>query len=537
MTITFVSSQEDTYSSATPLQSRTINCATGTRTHGVLLVKVNVIARQGTGTEGDVTGITWNGNALSQAVESGDTAPYADIWHLTEFGGGTHDVVVTFEGVGGGSPTGAMIFQIVVEWYDSDAAINSTPVDTDIDTADEDPTTVTVTNAAGDLIASSYTTLDNSVPTGSNLTISQDYDQGGNCMGAGYLIADGANETVGWDRSNSFQSNTFIHVVAAFAETAGGGTTINLDAATLSAAGQTLDPQPGAVSKALDAAALTASGQAFDVQPGAFSLSLDTAALSAAGQALTITPGAVSLLLDVALLSAAGQQLDVQAVYTAALAAAALMAAGQALDVQPGAVSTTLDAAALAAAGQALTITPGAISTTLDAAALSALGQAITISAPPSGAVSLDAAALSAAGQALDVQPGAVSLTLDAALLAAAGQAISISAPGIPPTTVVLQAALLTLLGGSISILGGTPAPGPVPAVADDDAVLLTGTFRSRYAAAPRPPNPWDDIARWLARLEASGRGWETRRQLEALDADDRDVAELGRLSRRGRRA
>lgn len=92
--------------------------------------------------------------------------------------------------------------------------------------------------------------------------------------------------------------------------------------------------------------------------------------------------------------------------------------------------------------------------------------------------------------------------------------------------------------GSGFWVIGtGEAPPPPPPAPPSEDGVLLTGTFRSRYAAAPRPPNPWDDIARWLARLEASGRGWETRRQLEALDADDRDVAELGRLSRRGRRA
>lgn len=112
-----------------------------------------------------------------------------------------------------------------MEWYDSDAEISGTLVDTDIDTANEDPTTVTVTNAAGDLIASTYVTADNGTATASNLTPTQDWDQGGNCAGAGYLIADGANETIGWDRADGGQSAVFIHVVAVFEETAGAAPT------------------------------------------------------------------------------------------------------------------------------------------------------------------------------------------------------------------------------------------------------------------------------------------------------------------------
>lgn len=112
-----------------------------------------------------------------------------------------------------------------MEWYDSDAEISGTLVDTDIDTANEDPTTVTVTNAAGDLIASTYVTADNGTATASNLTPTQDWDQGGNCAGAGYLIADGANETVGWDRNASGISGTFIHVAAVFEESGGAAPT------------------------------------------------------------------------------------------------------------------------------------------------------------------------------------------------------------------------------------------------------------------------------------------------------------------------
>jgi hypothetical protein len=231
---------------------------------------------------------------------------------------------------------------------------------------------------------------------------------------------------------SSSGTNAYMSMLVIQATLSGGTTTINLAAAALSASGQALDVQPGAVSKALNAAALSASGQQLSVA-AVYTAALSAAALSAAGQALDVQPGASTTALSVAALSAAGQPLSVQAVYTAALAAAALSAAGQALTVQPGAISRNLSAALLSAVGQALTVTAG-------------------------GEILLSAAALTAAGQALTVAPGASSTALAAALLTAAGQALTVDAPGISPTTVQLAAALLSLLGQPLTIEGGTPA-------------------------------------------------------------------------------
>jgi len=176
------------------------------------------------------------------------------------------------------------------------------------------------------------------------------------------------------------------------------GTLVTLDAAALSALGQTLAVQPGAVSKTLVAALLTAGGQALAVQPGAVSK---------------------------------------------ALLAASLAAAGQTLSVQPGAVSRTLSAAALLAAGQALSVQPGAVSKALSAALLLAAGQNITVSAPfPGATVTLNVALLTAGGQVLDVQPGAVSVALLVAAIILQGQTLTILGGTFPGQIVLVEALL-----------------------------------------------------------------------------------------------
>lgn len=65
--------------------------------------------------------------------------------------------------------------------------------------------------------------------------------------------------------------------------------------------------------------------------------------------------------------------------------------------------------------------------------------------------------------------------------------------------------------------------------------MLIGGTYRRLYAYA-RQPNPWDEIARWLRRLERNGQGWEVARALEAIEADDMEVLQAAMLTRKGRR-
>lgn len=246
MTITFVSSQEYTFSSSSGQLAHTINVPTGSRTHGILLVKANVDVGA------EITGVTWNGNAMAERVESGNASPYTEIWSLVEFGGGTADVVVSFP------DTTTQRIHIVVEWYDSTNAIDAVPTDTDIANATtEDPVTLTVTTVAGDLVVSSYSTDDNVLATVVNQTLTQEVDHGNDCAGAGYLIADGTSEAVGWDRGAAGQSSQFAMVVAVFHEgSGGGGGTDALDADPITTGAPTLGTPTIAQTHALTSTAV-----------------------------------------------------------------------------------------------------------------------------------------------------------------------------------------------------------------------------------------------------------------------------------------
>lgn len=267
----------------------------------------------------------------------------------------------------------------------------------------------------------------------------------------------------------------------------GGDTTVSLDTAAITAAGQVVTRVPGAVALALDAAALTASGQVVTASPGtippttvsltaaavaasgpdltaipgAVSVALDAAAVSTSGQALTSVPGAVAVALSIAEISTAGQGLtSAPGVVSVSLAAASLTAAGAALSVTPGAVTISLAAAAVAASGPDAAATPGAVSISLAAAAITTSGPDVTVNAPAPGAVtvSLTAAALAASGLTSTVVPGAVAVNLDAGSISAAGLAVAADPGVIPPTVIGMAAAAIAAGGQPLAITPGAVA-------------------------------------------------------------------------------
>lgn len=208
MAITNVGSTQSVYSSATPVTSHTFSAATGSRTNGVLGVITLVISGS------NVTGVTFDGNALAQAVETNAPPAAADIWYLfaPTFAGGTHDVVVTFAG-------NTQVFGVFVFWADSDSVLEIG--NTATSTAGTDPQSVSVTAVnAGELIVSGYVSSDNNVATATAGTLLQEWDQGGNVTGSSYLIAAGTgSQTLTWDRAAAGQANPFNIAAAAFRET------------------------------------------------------------------------------------------------------------------------------------------------------------------------------------------------------------------------------------------------------------------------------------------------------------------------------
>ena len=113
----------------------------------------------------------------------------------------------------------------------------------------------------------------------------------------------------GTTHPSSAGTEDYAAIHAAFLITgAGGGTSINLAAATITAGPQTLTVTPGAASIALAAATLTAGPQTLTIGQ---TVNLASAALTAAAQTLTVTPGAVSIALASAALTAGPQTLTV----------------------------------------------------------------------------------------------------------------------------------------------------------------------------------------------------------------------------------
>jgi len=221
MTIANPTSGELQYSSATPVTSRTISIAMGTLTHGWLAVHVGVIAG------GAVSDVQWNGASLTQAVESGTTVPSSDWWYVTELAGGTHDLVVSFAG------SGATTLHIVHAYGNSDIEVFLGDTTINRISATTDPVSIDLdTTAGGALCLSGYTTQDNNRAT-SGETLMQDYDQGGNCFGASYLIAGAAgNYVMDWDRGAAGKSSLFyMTAMELYEASAGSSPTIILNTA------------------------------------------------------------------------------------------------------------------------------------------------------------------------------------------------------------------------------------------------------------------------------------------------------------------
>ena len=211
MAITFVGSTELEYSSATPATSRTLNIATGTRTNGVLVVAVGVISASSG--SGDVTGVTWNGEALTKAIETSSTIPFIDIWYLVSPDSGTNDLVVSYA-------SGVTTTHIVAFWADSDSTIALGDTNT-VEAGGTDPTSISLTpTVAGALVMSAYVSQDNNVATATSGTLVEEYDQGGNVFGSSYLLAPSTSaQTLDWDRNPTGISSVFNIAGAVFDET------------------------------------------------------------------------------------------------------------------------------------------------------------------------------------------------------------------------------------------------------------------------------------------------------------------------------
>lgn len=226
---------------------------------------------------------------------------------------------------------------------------------------------------------------------------------------------------------------------------AGGGVTISLDTAAVTANGQVLGLAPGAVSKLLDTASITAGGQALSLAPGQATTALDTASVTAAGQVLSLAMGAASIGLNTAVITAAGQTLSLQmGAVTISLSTSLLTASGQDIQINYAVNAAT---AQLTAGGQTLGVVPGAVTLGLSTAVITANGQVIVISL--ANIILLSTASLVAGGQTLSLAPGEATTGLNTAVVTANGQVLNL-APG--EATTLLNSAVVAANGQALSL-------------------------------------------------------------------------------------
>ena len=214
MSLSVVSSTEHTYASGTPLTTYTFSALDiGSRTHGWVAVHLGAASAT---SGGYITDAAFGASSLSSIIESSPTTvPRSEWWLVTEVTG-QEDLVINIQ------TAGFTIGHLTVVW--GDAAVEPTVGDTDTNTADEDPSVVTLTtNAAGALMLSGYGTQDNSVAAVDDETLLQDYDAGGNCFGTMYEIGGAAgNYDLTWDRNAGGQSSNFQHSAFELYEAGGG---------------------------------------------------------------------------------------------------------------------------------------------------------------------------------------------------------------------------------------------------------------------------------------------------------------------------
>ena len=437
---------------------------------------VCVSGNDGTAGDRDITGVTYNAVALTNAEAVNDgTSQQGEVWYITEtayganLGGVTANVVVTH----GGKCTDGCGHAIDLIGVDQAAPEQDSNTATG---ANSDPT-VTVAGAVAGSMTVGVCTITEADPSQLSVGAGTEFgetDMGGNISSAAYRSGNG---TLTW--AHTTDDEAWCVAAADFSEAAGAVT----GAAALSGNGAL---SAVGLQEALGAAALSGTGNASAAglleALGAAALS-GTGALSAVGTLGAEVTGAAALS-GTGALTAAGQHTAIGAAAlsgTGALSAAGLQIAGG-IAALSGTGSLTgaglleaFGAAALTGTGSLSAVPAGAaimgVAALSGTGALSAAGLQIT-----SGAVVLSGTgALTAAG--LQIAPGAVTLT-GAGALSAAGLQV---APGVALLTGAgALSAVGTLPGafvGGAAALSGTGALSVIASV-----LVIAGSGRTYYA-------------------------------------------------------
>lgn len=172
-------------------------------------------------TSQDVTGITWDGVAMTPGVTIDAGAYSQDIYYITGMAhNGTYDIVVSY------SASAAHNAMIVVAWADANDTISIDDTSTGSGTS-QNPAITSTQAGANELVVSASSSAANGVDATplTNATLLQEYDQGGNCAIVGYSIPTGSGDTT--HTHNYTQSGNYAIASISFQEaSAPGGSSI-----------------------------------------------------------------------------------------------------------------------------------------------------------------------------------------------------------------------------------------------------------------------------------------------------------------------
>jgi len=165
-----------------------------------------------------VTGITYDGDALTKAIRGTDSSEggiSSELWYLVQPNEGTANVVVTISGTVGRAASGASSY----------TGVDNNPLNvTGYDTGSDDPSVTLTTTVDGCMVVDGiYHTQEISDPDGGNTAVYSEHSLGGgDCCGSSYELAGAkGNVTTSWSNNRDH-----ILVSAAFKPVMGGGSFI-----------------------------------------------------------------------------------------------------------------------------------------------------------------------------------------------------------------------------------------------------------------------------------------------------------------------
>lgn len=388
----------------------------------------------------------------------------------------------------------------------------------------------TATNGAMVFAAVSVNSSTTTITEGSSL-LTEIYEVGGKKLEADDGIQASAGDT-GLQSYTFGASRACAGIVWALRPSSGGGVSVNLSTATVTANGRAITVN-APISRALNTAGITAGGQTLGVSAGDTSrvrvswvyaslpestnvlVNLNTAGIAAGGQVLDVVPGTKNIPLATGQTMANGQAITRDVPVNRLLDSAIINATGRIITVTPGVPPTAilLDTATLTATGRSVAVSKNVI---LDTAYSYTEGKTITVNAGIAPTViPLATAGITASGQVIDQVSGAVSRALNTAGATATGRVITVSAPlpalvyvswaevNIPasPSKIVnLNTAAITGNGQALDVVPGAKSiilqtaaaatAGQVADIVPGAKQILTATATAQAQGRPITVNP-----------------------------------------------